>query len=191
MAPKTDSENAVENKEGNQTQAVQVTKPNQGALFNVNAFNNNSRVAAVFGVKEVKGKDLDKVEFVAGGNMVPLKRSEIAANLNLKGKGHREELDVAIREIGSEAMVIAKKHIAGLNQNWVLKQFRSKLVKDGDEMVEELSIRMRNLPPKTRALAIKYMMAMGWSQEEATKMVDAKNPPPISVETTVTATNKK
>jgi len=177
--------------EGNSTQAVVVAKPAQGSLFNVSTFDNNARIASVFGVKDVKGKDLDGKEIVAGGNLVPMKRTDIATALKLKGKGHKDELDTAIRDIASEAMLLAKKHIAGLNHNWILKQFRSKLVKQDGEMVEELTVRMRNLPPKTRAMAIKYMVAMGWSMEEATKLVDAKNPPPITVETTVTATQAK
>jgi hypothetical protein len=174
--------------EGNTTQAVAITKPHQMGLFAVDTFNNNAKVAAVFGVKEVKGKDLNGIEIKAGGNMVPMKRSEIAANLEIPVRGNREVIDAAIRDAQTEGMRLAKGHIAKLGANWLLKQFKSRLVKDNGEMVEELTVRMRNLPPRDRAMAIKYMVAMGWSPEEAAREVDAKSKPPITVETTVTAT---
>jgi hypothetical protein len=172
--------------EGKATQAVELAKPvEQQALFNVRAFDNNKRVAAVFGLKPVNGKDQNGNQAVVGGSLVMLPKRDIAKALNLTGKGNADVLETQVREIRSEAMLLAKRHVAGLSADWVLQNMKTRVMKDG---TEQLTIVARNMPPKDRAMAIKYMVAMGWKLEDAIAEVDAKAGQTVTVETTVTGT---
>lgn len=169
--------------QNNNPQAV-VTAPQQPVvtrdLFNVSAFDNSPEIAKVFGLKPVLSKGA-----VVGGDFSMGKRGDVAKALQLTGKANADALTSKIRDIKADAMTAVKKHVAGLSADWVLHKFTTRVLSDG---TKQQTMVTRSMPVQARAMAIKYLVAMGMTQEEAEATVDkvAAKAPAVNVETTVT-----
>jgi hypothetical protein len=84
-------------------------------------------ISRVFKAAEIKNKDGN----VIGAAMTFKTRKEMAAEFDLAGKAHKDELDVAILKESDEAFRKAKAHIAGLNGDTTLTKFAVRTLSSG------------------------------------------------------------
>lgn len=132
---------------------------NQLALFGAAPVELTVEVDKVFFSAPIKDKDGATV----GTRIGIRKPSEIAADLHLKGKAHKDELDRRVREERSNKMRALKSYIAGLDDDYVFAAARSRTMSSGK--VRETFVIDRETA-KIMATEKEYAEAMGCTVEE-------------------------
>jgi hypothetical protein len=157
----------------------------QMGLFNTDKFLNSPKVARTFGVKAILDKDGDTVGFRAG----MAKRSDLATELDLKGKKNKDKLDKVI-QAGQEALFEQVKAWMVLQKSGTVGVigYAHRMGSDG---LATLNVRFKQLPMQVQVDLQKLADAHGIPMSELAAFLESKKQKKaIDVDASQTGTTK-